>query len=1476
MTTLTLDNLNNLIKERIETFKVENNVVSSYNNEQQTMGDYNGRQILELLQNADDAGAENISFMLDKNESKLEFYNDGVSFSLEGITSIMIANNSSKVTSSYIGNKGLGFRSILNWAYSISICSAGLQIDFSRQVLEDYLRSDLQCLNSRLDTIREKRNFSSNCIPIPILGLPRVSEKSCVGFDDKKGCLLVIKYNKDKEADIISQINAIDDQTLLFLQHIKKVTVQVIPDMNVSKDISSKKDEWCIYDEEAVLEEKYQDVNKREKKKYIVKIAIPKKGLLEGTTPLYNYLPSKESVHLPLLLHATVELNSSRNYVNQSDVNDFILQRAACLIQVAAKNKLEESKDNTDWTAYRMMTPTINQSDYGSLKPLYDKLDELKGEMAICPTVDNHYVKASEYCYYNEGSSKFWNDDFKGEKSVISKILKPAADITRVEKRKMENFSESVSMLSKNLLDDINVRVSLIRHLYDNRDAYFNNQSKIKVLTDFNNDTIDDIAYIQDHGDDDLTQGLPKWVDLHIVQKELVKELINNFKSEIEKTREKKKQEGLQGVSDIRCLVYILECFIDISYFDKTGIANRVVSRANMKLDKATTDDKRALIVEMLNFIYKIGTEAQMKDVRLLNGNGDVEKADMLMLPTELNKQIFGGIDIQYVLDYEGWSKIGVNLPKDQFEEFMKRLGVNRLLETKSFRDVFYQSGYYNFLRSHGFISGSIVCNANNLYKGSESIKICVIRDSIIDKLKKICLQKILQFISSKENEDVLMRLKETIELQFFYNRHWKREITPYNYIRFQLSELEKVKWNIFNDDLILGDVDLESLGSNAHDVINLIRTELRFESIDDICTMLNTCPDKFKHGKNIRKLYKLLIDGLENSPKRINKDVPLFASDVDGNKGYHSSKEVFYTDNTCLPKEVIKNTGLYRLDYPSRQGGAKITNILGLKELKDLNFELKDDVQESSLNSDFMHFFEKLKPYFLLYSIQNVSRQDVKSNIASCIKGCRIILVSKCVYSMGNREIVLKPKEFINVKNDYILNVDGLSTIDEMRASTSYCNAIAEILGMVFKLEAKNEHFIHVFQGFDFIKKYIDENSKDEIAECFSLLGVSPMEMKFWKKYCQIINQPIDNYGSISNPSKFYVDLGFDEKEVKKVNFSQWNNKESIDFLKDVLEKLNQDKRILDAVDLSAWHKINFERIRTQYSNAFVDVLWRILNDDNDDEKKSKFFLIQDKYTQLECEEWGNEIKEDTDYLKCLNSKVKELFDDNSLSSIDVDLSIVKPEVHSVLYPDLVRTIQEDKDFEENRWWLYFDGNRDKIKNYKSGLLNEEYEDAQKLGNESLVVAGEFSEKDISFFHSSMSFKQRYPRRTGTHTTKSDRYKVKLGEAAEKRVDIFLRQQERNGICKYGEWVSKNDDSAGYDFTYILDNQQRYLEVKASSDNTFILSANEYAVAMNNIDLYDIAIVNGNQVTVYKSFFKSKGETSLLPKDYYVNFSVK
>src|SRR3989338_6226892 len=113
-----------LARKQIELYRVQPaEVASHFNREQAALDSYRGRQLLELLQNADDAcedfdGEKKLLFRLIKDH--LIIANTGNPFTKQGIESLVISDNSPKQLkrTRYIGNKGLGFRSVLSWSQS--------------------------------------------------------------------------------------------------------------------------------------------------------------------------------------------------------------------------------------------------------------------------------------------------------------------------------------------------------------------------------------------------------------------------------------------------------------------------------------------------------------------------------------------------------------------------------------------------------------------------------------------------------------------------------------------------------------------------------------------------------------------------------------------------------------------------------------------------------------------------------------------------------------------------------------------------------------------------------------------------------------------------------------------------------------------------------------------------------------------------------------------------------------------------------------------------------------------------------------------------------------------------------------------------------------------------------------------------------------------------------------------------------------
>jgi hypothetical protein len=109
-------------------------IISDYRREKREMDGYKGRQILELLQNADDASenAKDKHVYIELSNQSFSIANNGEHFTEEGIKSLMYSDLSPKAKmQNKIGNKGTGFRSVLSWSEEISIKSDTLSVGFS-------------------------------------------------------------------------------------------------------------------------------------------------------------------------------------------------------------------------------------------------------------------------------------------------------------------------------------------------------------------------------------------------------------------------------------------------------------------------------------------------------------------------------------------------------------------------------------------------------------------------------------------------------------------------------------------------------------------------------------------------------------------------------------------------------------------------------------------------------------------------------------------------------------------------------------------------------------------------------------------------------------------------------------------------------------------------------------------------------------------------------------------------------------------------------------------------------------------------------------------------------------------------------------------------------------------------------------------------------------------------------------------------
>ena len=197
-------NILNELKKDIKEKEIgynRNSIPSRYNTEQNYKKRYKGREILELIQNAEDANASELVFELNKEKQKIIISNNGENFSLNGYRSLLYPNISSKPKGVFIGQKGLGFRALINWAKEISILSNNLKITFSEEIS-----------NRLLDSLKKNYPEMKDITNMEFLSIPKIEEIQ----NYSTGVTIELVYNE--KIDFEQQFSAIDQECFFFLK----------------------------------------------------------------------------------------------------------------------------------------------------------------------------------------------------------------------------------------------------------------------------------------------------------------------------------------------------------------------------------------------------------------------------------------------------------------------------------------------------------------------------------------------------------------------------------------------------------------------------------------------------------------------------------------------------------------------------------------------------------------------------------------------------------------------------------------------------------------------------------------------------------------------------------------------------------------------------------------------------------------------------------------------------------------------------------------------------------------------------------------------------------------------------------------------------------------------------------------------------------------------------------------------------------
>ena len=182
--------------------------------EQYIAESYDARSFVELLQNADDAGASR--FVVQRAGDSLLVANDGRPFTRTDFESLCRSAASHKQRGTTIGYRGIGFKSVVGFAETVYLFSGGLEAVFSAQrTLKEVPGA------SRVPLVR---------IPHPVQAGERNEMASAVDSISQEGFRTTFIFKSLVASGIEAEFAAFDPTAMLFLRHVRQVEIRAAVD----------------------------------------------------------------------------------------------------------------------------------------------------------------------------------------------------------------------------------------------------------------------------------------------------------------------------------------------------------------------------------------------------------------------------------------------------------------------------------------------------------------------------------------------------------------------------------------------------------------------------------------------------------------------------------------------------------------------------------------------------------------------------------------------------------------------------------------------------------------------------------------------------------------------------------------------------------------------------------------------------------------------------------------------------------------------------------------------------------------------------------------------------------------------------------------------------------------------------------------------------------------------------------------------
>lgn len=1459
------------IDERLNDLRNPKSLLSLNKTESDTNKGYNGRQILEMFQNCEDEGAVKVSIFLDTVECTLQISNDGSkSFSIEGYDSLLYPGLSSKVSSGYIGNKGLGFRSIINWSEEIKIISNDFVVSFKEENKRDVLLNKLNYTEDTLNIVREKRRLKLDVYPIPLLNCGRILDLDVPHLYTTS---IIVRYKKEYENDIRTQLDNISVMTLLFLNNITEVEISVdgvIKNINVKREqnaeitkIIHNNEEYFVIEDDGLIDENLLQENETiEAKRYSVKIAFSDNLTLKDKV-LYNYFKTQIPFELPFVAHASLELDQNRNHSTESAVNPFVLNK---LFQLHLRLvEILKEKNKKSWLPYI----SINNNDNINLyEPYSSKINDYWRDFVVYPTLTGAYLDLDEAKDIGNDIAEFLDRVGLG-KSFQEQIMFCNLDINPQHYVNVpDNYIEIIEFIAKDLL--LNQRaefIKLILQQYPNE--------KFSILIDEQEILIDKNDYVfTDKTSDNKLLKVPSYSKIRFLHPSLFQQLISELDLQSESNKSRSLKDRLESISDVHS-------------FEPQTVIKKIISETNDVLK--SNSNFKIILKEFYQTIFHnykarednpdLDFEAQIPCLNLVGEIVDIKSLTLSKEFTsgEISEKIFGELyDKHSVLTRI--ETLGLQSEDIyELEIFLRWLGINHI----SIIDIKNQNidqGYINYINNEE----NIGINNYDLFDVKSLNKI--VNGFDINRIVAwlTCDQRIIDIFSDFSSK------KSFIEKIGYSYYGQKNSNFSKNYIYYIISQHfdvnnylitnKKEEWfNPFKIDYdYLAGVNPKLDKNEVDRILSFLGAKKDFNDLDLSYLKSKTQELAARNNpKSAQVFYKNLVGHYRVNEEKI-LNVDLYAR-VGSNIEVRKSTEIYFSDRIQLPENLTNKFPI--LYYPSRSGGATAIELFGLKNLNDLDLDIVEIECDDLIKSDFERYIISRIPFILAYRLDKITKEDVKRVQVQLVNKLKVKCCNKLIASIDGESFDIEMYSYIYQNDQFYIKIPVKTSIAELKKNKQFIDSLSDIFLKTFDTLDEKKTFETI------LRQSIDDNNYDinndlaegVLEEAKILLGVVSIRLSIWKSIFTIKNIEIQNDLTENNIEE-HIASNFPQFKEYRL-FHSDSTLDEIGIIRNVLSDLSIK---LEDYNHVGDFKLNFDKLfqkelQDYYNNlkkSLKNQLWLNLNIENSDKQReflNFLFIIEHMLDKVNL----NAISSSYNFNKIVLSQLKthlpfvsfELIDDSMFQEYDA----IEKNIKEFFSDDELFQIRKDLQLNS---LIYFENNLGLIKSelvetYNNNNVSNNSEFKLDSNNPAELIEDFEIEIDSSNFSGSSENPW-----LGGNDELSASGKKKLGLNVEEIVKKYLDSQP--SIYAKVEHISKTSEGEHYDLKYYdLDSKKmKFVECKYFNGTSFYLSREEKHFAENNIDQYEIWLVNKDcKIYCIKNII-DLGE--LQPLTYKINMRIK